>query len=193
MEEYKSNSNVSKEIHKYDKVITGTAEKKPKNKFLEAFVQDDISNVKNHIVSNVLIPALKSALYDAVSGGFKMFLFGERGAGYKRTSTPGATVEYHKYSANSTPNYSTPRISGGYGYSDPTFSDYGDAEAVLLNIQDVISQGGIISILDLYDMSGLQTIPNDAKYGWTDIRTAHIDRTFDGRYVLKMPRPLPID
>lgn len=193
MEEYKPNSNVSKEIHKYEKLISGNAQKKPKNKFVEAFVQDDISNVKNHIVSNVLIPALKSALYDAVSGGFKMFLFGEKGIGYKRSTTPGSTVEYHKYSTGTTPAYSNARQAGNYGYSDPTFDDYGDAEAVLLNIQDVISQGGIISILDLYDMSGIQTIPNDAKYGWTDIRTAHIDRTMDGRYVLKMPRPLPID
>lgn len=76
---YESNSNKSKEKKKNIKqVATGTVKTKS---FLEKvasnFIQSDANNIKDYIITDVLIPATKKAIDDVVSNGIKMLLYGK--------------------------------------------------------------------------------------------------------------------
>ena len=50
----------------------------------------------------------------------------------------------------------------------------------------------LVRVSDMFDLSGVTGSYTDNNYGWTDIRSAEIQRVRDG-YVIKMPRALPID
>jgi hypothetical protein len=60
-------------------------------------------------------------------------------------------------------------------------------------MNEIISQYGVVSIMDLYDLANV-SMDNYAanKYGWTDISGCKPIRVRDG-YVLNLPRALPIN
>lgn len=60
-------------------------------------------------------------------------------------------------------------------------------------MNDIISQYGVVSVLDLYDLADVSTDNYAAnKYGWTDISGCKAIRVRDG-YILKLPRALPLN
>jgi hypothetical protein len=60
-------------------------------------------------------------------------------------------------------------------------------------MDDIINRYGVVSVGDLYDLAGISTTNYTVnKYGWTNIRSAHVVRTRDG-YLLKLPRALPLN
>ena len=89
MENYKPNSHRSKEENKsseerkkIDKVVQGTAKLKKKSatrKFTDVFISEDAANVKNYILTDVLIPAAKKLISDIVRDGIDMVLYGGSG------------------------------------------------------------------------------------------------------------------
>ena len=73
------------------------------------------------------------------------------------------------------------------------FDTRGDAEAVLDSMNDIISQYGMVSVSDFYDLAN---VANDNytmnRYGWTNIAGATAVRVRDG-YILKLPRAIPLN
>lgn len=59
-------------------------------------------------------------------------------------------------------------------------------------MDELISTYKIVSVADFYDLVGVTGNWTDNKYGWSDIRSASIVHVRDG-YMIKLPRPLPID
>ena len=45
-------------------------------KFADIFISEDISSVKNYIFMDVLVPAIKKAIYHIDTNGIQMFLYG---------------------------------------------------------------------------------------------------------------------
>ena len=72
------------------------------------------------------------------------------------------------------------------------FNSRGDAEAVLMSMDELISQYEVVRVADLYDLAGITGDYTDYRYGWTDIRSARIERVRDG-YIIRMPKALPLD
>lgn len=174
-------------------VVSGAAKVKKKSevkKLTDLIVAEDISNVKSYVVMDVLIPAVKKAISDIVTNGIDMVLYGETG----HTKKHGASkVSYGSYYKDRDRRDSVARPRGGIDYDDIIFDTRGDAEAVLSAMDDVISQYGVVSVGDLYDLAEVST-NNYAinKYGWTDIRMAQVVRVRDG-YMIKLPRALPLN
>lgn len=203
MEEYVGNSNASKaqkaaqqekEIHK---VVTGSVKTQKKGglqKLSDVFISEDVSNVKSYILMDVLVPAMKKAISDIVTNGIEMILYGESGS--KRSSSSGSKVSYRSYyeSRDRDPRDSASyRPAGGFDYDNIVFNNRGDAERVLTAMQDIIDLYGVVSVGDLYDLADVSTTNYMAnKYGWSDIRIANTVRVRDG-YILKLPKPLPIN
>ena len=211
MEEYKSNSNKSrektdkqlpKEEPKVTKVISGTAKTKKKSgvqKFADVFIAEDIANVKNYILNDIIIPTLKRALYDSFTDGLDMMLNGASGQRY-RGRRVGSRYSYDKaYSRASyqrdNRNESTTRTRGsGFDYDTILFSNRGDAERVLMELEELISQYGIASVQDLYSAADLSCPYTYNNYGWTDLRSADVIRARDDDgYYIKLPKALPIN
>jgi hypothetical protein len=67
------------------------------------------------------------------------------------------------------------------------------AESVREEMCNVIEEYGFVTVADMYDMAGLDQPYTSNKFGWTSIRSAESIRLRDGGYILKLPRPMPID
>lgn len=178
------------EEKKIGKVVSGnvkTRKKSEMSKFKDSIFAEDVNSVKSYLFMDVLVPTIKKAIFEIVTNGVDMMLYGEV-RDKKRSSV--SQVSYRDYSKNEK-SYST--RSSGFDLDDIVFDSRGDAEAVLDMMTDVLKDYGIVSVAELYDMIG-KTAPFTAnRWGWTSIRTAEAVRGRGGDYYLKLPKPRPID
>lgn len=197
-DEQKTLSYKSSEERKVEKVIRGSAKPKKKGeirKFADVFISEDVGNVKSYVFMEVLVPAVKKAISDIVTNGIDMILYGES---RQRKSSNTTKVSYGKYYGDGRDQErrsSSYRQSGqaGFDYDDIIFETRGDAESVLDAMNEIISQYGVVSVGDLYDLAAVST-NNFAvnKYGWTDIVGCRAVRVRDG-YILKLPKAYPLN
>ena len=199
---YPSNSHKAKEEAKTEerrvgKIVTGNVKEKKKgefNKLADVFISEDVRNVKSYVVMDVLIPAIKKAIVDIVTDGVHMIFYGgakrrDGGSRFDKVSY----VDYSKSSRYPDDRYSTTRDTRvSYSSDQFTFETRGEAEEVLAQMDGILEKYGVVRMLDLYDMVGKSCDHTANKYGWTSTRNAEITRVRDG-YVIKMPRPYPID
>lgn len=198
-EEYKSNSHRSKEqAHepiedkKIEKVVTGTVKQRKKTGLSRAastFMPGDVDSVKSYILMDVLVPSIKRAISDIVCNGINMLL-GESTRG-KGGNSIGAKVSYRQYyrDPDERRDYAMPRAQAQaqYSYDDIVFGNRGDAEEVLYRMEELLERFEVVSVADLFDMAGISCNYTDNKYGWTDLRSAHVERVRDG-YIINLPR-----
>lgn len=196
-EEYKSNSHRSKEqAHepmedkKIEKVVTGTVKQRKKTGLSRAastFMPGDVDSVKSYILMDVLVPSIKRAISDIVCNGINMLL-GEPTRG-KGGNSIGAKVSYRQYyrDPDERRDYARPRVQAQYSYDDIVFDNRGDAEEVLYRMEELLERFEVVSVADLFDMAGISCNYTDNKYGWTDLRSAHVERVRDG-YIINLPR-----
>lgn len=179
---------------KVEKVVTGKVITKKKSgirKFADEFISEDAKNVKSYVIGEVLIPAMKKAIFDIVTDSIDMVLYGESRRGSRRSTAD--KVSYRSYS-----DYSRPRetrsssTASRYSYDEIILSTRGEAEDVLSRLDELMDAYGLVRVADLYDLVGITGDYTDNKYGWTSIRTAEIVRVREG-YAIKMPRAVPID
>lgn len=178
---------------KIEKVASGKAKKKTGIiKFADIFLQEDVNNVTNYILADVIVPAAKKAISDVVTNGIDMLLYGESGSP-SRKSSPASKVSYRSY-------YDRPSERPGahnihtkrYSYDDIVLDTRGEAEEVLLKMEELISRYNVVSVADFYDLVDVTANYTDNNYGWTDIRSAYVQRSRDG-YIIRLPRAMPID
>lgn len=197
MDNYKSNSKVSKkevEREKVEKIVTGVVKTKKKG-FLSSFISDDIDDIKSYIFDEVLIPSAKKAIDDIISNGISMLLYGESGRG-KKTGTS-SKVSYRSYYDKGGRDRDRDRdrdrrTERAQEYDNITLETRGEAEDVISRLEELIDVYGMASVADLYDLVGISGLHTDNKYGWTNISTASHTRVRDG-YKLKLPRVRPLD
>lgn len=203
MKEYQPNSHKAKaesestelttKGKKIQKVVNGTVKTKSneKRKLANIFISEDAANVKSYVFMDVLVPAIKKAIFDIVTDGIDMVLYGES-RGHRHKS--GNKISYRSYYDDKRND----RRDGSYqsrsrfDYDDLIFDSRGEAEAVREHMIDIIDTYGLVTVAEMYDMAGLSAPYTSNKYGWTNIRTAETVRVRDG-YVLKLPKAMPID
>ena len=198
MKQYQSNSDKERQeasMHsekKVEAVVVGTAKTRKKGelqKFVNEFVPGNFSIIKSDILRNIIVPSLKKAVSDIVKVGIDMIL-------YDGKQTQSSKVSYRNYYDRDNDKVragSSINRFNNLDYDDILFETRGDAETVLDAMNDIISQYGIVTISDLYDLA---RVPNDNftlnRYGWSSISGACAIRVRDG-YILKLPRAIPIN
>lgn len=195
--EKEQNENVSAE-KKLDKVITGKAVVKKKGtarKLTDIFVAEDANSVGEYIFVDIIVPTLKRLFVDMVSDAARMFAFGERGSSTRRSpaerySYRSGYTDYNRASERRDPRYSG-SSKPAYSYDDVYLESRGEAEEVLTRMDELIDEYGAVSVSDMYDLIGVTSEYTDNKYGWTDLRTASVERRRDG-YVIKLPRAVAL-
>lgn len=196
--EQQQNATEEKRVQKVTKgpVKTKTNEVR---KIADIFISEDISNVKDYIFMDVLVPAIKKAIYDIVTNGIDMFLYGGTGRGKTSSSTSKVSYVnyYDKKNSGGSSSYrgsENAKSTNGFDYEEIVFSNRGDAEAVKQQLKDYIGRYGYVTISDLYEMADPNLTPpyTTCKYGWMNVDSAEAVRVRDG-YILKLPRAMPID
>lgn len=202
MEDYKPNSHTYKEKQKetpeekprVEKVTTGVGRVKKKNelsKMAGALISEEAHNVKNYILMDVLLPAIKDAIEDIVTNGIRMILRGETTA--RKSGSGASKISYRDYYGKKDEDrrYSSTQTRSGYGYNDVTVDTRGEAEEVLMRMDELIETYGVVRVADLYDLVGITGEYTDNKYGWTNVRNAEVIRVREG-YLIRMPKALPL-
>lgn len=181
---------------KVSKVIVGTVRQRKKSelsKFTDIFISKDVDSVKSYVLLDVLVPAVKKAISDIVTNGIDMLLYGEsRGKSNGSASKISYRSYYDSKQSRDRGESSYRRAQTGYGYDDIIFDNRGEAESVLMRMDELIDVYRVVSVGDLYDMAGITGNYTDNKYGWTDIHSAEVVRVRDG-YIIKLPKAMPLD
>jgi hypothetical protein len=201
-EQYKPNSDKYRESikkeepveKKVEKVISGSAKSKKKSEFekmAKLFVAEDLNNLKSYILMGVLVPTIKKSILEILNSSVNA-LFGNVN---QKGSPTISKISYKDYFERENPQrYMAPleKVNDGYNYDEIYIESRGDAELVLETLNDTISQYGVVSVADYYDLVGIKTDNyTNNNYGWTNIAAARIIQTRDG-YLIKLPKSLPI-
>jgi hypothetical protein len=193
------------------KVVSGVAiQRKPSmfRRIKDVFL-GDATSVKDYMVLEVFVPAVKDAIVDAFTGGIERAVFGDnvrpgrRGRGYG----PGGPGNAFNYAGMSTRN----AVPGGAFHNDPRqqlsrharethmfdeviFPSRADAEVALRGMFELMDQYEQVTVSDFLGLAGISTNNYmDRKFGWTDIRDVQVHRIRGGGCVLGLPPTEPLD
>lgn len=177
---------------KVEKVVKGTVKKKKKSevsKFKDVFISEDANSVKNYIFMDVLVPSIKKALSDIVKDGIDMILYGDKRSGNRSNSS---RVSYRDYSSGSGRRENNRSTRTNYDFADLVYDTRSEAESVLASMDEIMDTYNVVTVADMYDLSGVTCNYTDNKYGWRNISNAQVIHGRDG-YIIKMPRVVSID
>lgn len=189
---------------KVERVVTGEVirRKKPLGKrFGEVFGGGDAQSVASYVVADVLLPAAKDMIADAVSQGIEKMLFGEaRGGGRSRVNNqrkPASSyTSYNKFSgghpANSRdraePRSMSDRARSTHDFDEIILDSRAEAQGVLENMFSLIDDYDVATVADLYELVGTTGSFTDERWGWTDMRGCTVSR-IKGGYLLDLTKP----
>lgn len=198
MEEYCNSHKSKEEALKSEKIIktvvNGPVQKKKKSeirKFTDVFVSEDISNVKQYVLMDVLVPAIKKAISDIVTNGIDMVLYGESGKTQRRDSGASRVSYRSYYDRERDRREDRGRTRTGYDFDEYVLANRVEAEEVLTQMDDLIDRYGTVSVADYCELIGVRSNYTDNNYGWANIRNASVVRVRDG-WVIKLPKAVPI-
>lgn len=192
------------EAKKIVKVTEGDVVRRKKplgKKFAETFAGGDARATAGYVLLEVLVPAAKDMIADAVSQGVERMIFGEaRSAGRRTGARPANYTSYgsaNKYSNNyraprdAPPNPSR-RSRATHNFDEIILPTRFEADAVIDGLFELISKYELATVADLYGIVGVTGDYTDEKWGWTDIRGIGVKRVREG-YLLDIPKPEPLD
>jgi len=186
------------------KVVTdGGAIKKKKtlgSRFREAIGGKDGQSVTDYLITEVLAPAFKDMITDAVIQGVERMVYGEARHTSRRSATSrgpvGSTshVSYNRYSTGQrdAPRAMSSRARATHDFGEIELQTRAQAEAVIAQMDEFVDRYRSCSVSDLYQMVDLEPEYTDEKWGWVDLRGADVRRTRHGSYVLILPPAEPI-
>lgn len=160
MEIYPSNSHKSKEVStevkteerkKIEKVVSTPVKTKKKSglgKFFGSLASESAQDIKSYLVTDVIIPSIKKTISDTVD----TILFG----GTSKNKSAASRVSYRSYyDEPRTRNVREPVASSGYNYDDIIIGSRGEAEEVLMRLNELIDTYQIASVADFYELVGM--------------------------------------
>lgn len=158
-----------------------------KRTFTDTFLTGDWNTIKSYLVNDFLVPTAKKAIEETI----RMFLWGS--AGGRRDSNVPYISYNNSYGQNNNRFATTPATtSTRFDYQNIVLFSRGDAEEVLMQMQDTINRYGFVRVADLYDFVNMSAPHTANRYGWRNIRSARVVHENDG-YVLDLPRAEPLD
>jgi hypothetical protein len=193
----KGNSNKAKEAaaeeKPAEKAISGPAKLRKKSeveKIADTFLTEDRHKARDHIIYDLLVPAVKNFVIDMVT----VMLKGETPRERDRSRTID-TVSYRPYDKYyDRRNDPAPISRRAFSFDDVELTDREDAETVLDMMNDMIFRSGYATVANLYEYSGMKEYITYtmSRYGWTDLRDATIQLMRNGHWLIKMPPVSPI-
>ena len=182
------------------KVATGTIKEKTfKQKVRDAFISDEVHDIKSYVVFDVIIPAIKETFRNLFVNSLDMALFGKVRQTSKTEQRGGSTyIAYDRLYQSRGGNDVQPRQQRGGAplrvneLDRVVFKDKADAIDVLSYMMDQIEEDHVASVADFVTAADLPVSPIHHKFGWYDLSTASVEELPDGGYYIRLPRPVSI-
>lgn len=206
-EDVRATTEAAQEIaeRKVEKVVTGEVVRKKKGlgrKFKDTFISEDVGSVKDYLIFDVFVPALKDTIYNAAANSVSMLLFGSsRGPmtdsysrrDYNSISRP-ASHRGAKTSRADSGYYGGQRSKEIVDYDEIEFYSLKDADRVCRKMMNRMREFHIVTLADFYDFAGISWDFTYEHYGWYDFDyVLEPKRLYGGKYFIPLPRPVRID
>lgn len=192
------------------KVVSGEViQRKPSmiKRIRGVFLGGDSQSVKDYVILEVLVPALKDTIADAVTGGIERMVFGDnarpgrrnRGTNYGPQNPN--QFNYAGISARNQvvggtrpgPRMLSPQAQVTHTFDEVIYPSRSDAEAVLAQMFDLLDQFEVVTVSDFLELSGISGQFTDHRFGWDDLRDVRAHRTRGGGYILGLPDTKPLE
>lgn len=169
-------------------------------RFMKVFFGGDARGALGFVVQDVLLPAAKDAVADALREGVERVLFGEERARNRRPSSrthgnrgPAKYVSYNQYAPAPTRGRDEPRrhVRGGHKLDEILFAKKVEAETVLRRMYDLLESYDQVTVADFYELVNLSGDFTDNRYGWTELFGSRVMHVHDG-FVINLPAPEPL-
>lgn len=163
----------------------------------------DAQSVWGYMFGEVLIPAARDMISDALTGGIERAIFGDsavgRRGGRSRHGSASRT-DYQGISSRSrgSSRYEEPRrelskrARSTHSFDEIVLDKRVEAEEVLDRLDAMLDKYDSVTVADFYELCGVSGSYTDQKYGWTNIAGASVQH-IRGGYLLRMPPPEPLD
>jgi hypothetical protein len=168
-------------------------------KFARSFVSGDGKTVLGYVMADVVLPAVKDMISDAVSQGVERMLFGESVSGSRRSyRSRGGGSGYVNYSGMSRSSREQPdpirsrKARATHDFDDVLIATRAEAEEVLDAMFTLLSQYEIVTVANFYELVGVNGSFTDNKWGWPSLTGSKVVRSRNG-YLIDLPRPELID
>lgn len=177
----------------------------------QQFIKGDATNVGEHVLWNVLMPAAKDMVADMGITFWEMMIYGERRSGGfghtfmgRTTAAPSSQPVQSRFNYNGVTSGSGSRLVNGPGQqivptnverfvpNEVILSSRAEAEAVLFKMNELIERYTAVTVADLYRMIGRTINYTDDKWGWRNLEHADLKRGGQG-VLLVLPHPEALD
>lgn len=205
--DYPPNSDASKrrqppEEKDIKRVVSGDVNRRGKplrRKFVETFIGGDPKTAAQYAVIDVMLPAARDLLVEGVSQGMERLIFGQarsRGVTPPQSGPTGFVSYNNRYHQMGTRQTAPQRTMSRQARARHDFDEIvlgvrAEAEAVVDNMFEIVSQYGVASVADLYALVGVESNHVDTTWGWTSLTGAGVTRVHGG-FLVDLPAPEPL-
>lgn len=173
--------------------VAGVKKKSFFKKLGENFIAEDIKDVFDYVGHNVLIPAIKRGIVEAVNNGISRLLLGGSSAYTPNNNYGnGSYISYNSISNVVRGNSTEMRTRNIYDYQNWSFTSSEAADKVLHDMIELIDIYHCVSISEYYQLIGKPTTSADNNYGWTNLFTTDILPDGNGLWYINFPKPVDI-
>lgn len=199
----KTHSDPPGEREKIERVTSAETIRRKRNlghQFKETFIGGSARMAFEYMVTDVVVPAIRDTLAEAIQGGIERLIYGDnrprRGGGMSSYSNVGH-VNYQRMGTPNRGGSSPPtqnRMLSRQSRARQSFDELViqtrvEAEEVLDRMYDLLSRYGMVTVAELYELTGVQSSHTDHKWGWTELRGAKVSRLRSGGFLLDLPEP----
>lgn len=160
----------------------------------DTFMAEDANSIGSFIVRDIVVPTIRDTIYDIITGGLSMAMYGSTKARSKNrpnSPTSGSYISYGSYSNGSSSRQQPTRQADRINVDDLIFGMADEAHQVIDALCDRLERYGTVTVQDLYDLIGISA-PRTAMYwGWNDLSEARVRKIRDG-WLIELPRPQPL-
>lgn len=168
----------------------------PAKKFADLFIAEDVNTAKGYVLTNFVIPGIKNGILELLRT-----MFYGKGGGSSSYSSFGSNVTRINYWKGPNSNVSNIKANSYVGmrdYDHIMVRSMLKANDIIDHLSDVMERYKMVTIANLYEAASDEKtkIPieaTDYKYGWISMRGFDIIPKGDDWYMIKTPRPVPLD
>lgn len=208
MDQFPGNSKRSERVReeppkKVERVVQGEVVRRKTplgRRMTQNLIGGDAQSVWGYMFGEVLIPAARDMIADALTGGIERAIFGDSHLGRSRGRGRGhgGRTDYHgisnrgRSSYRDEPRQLSKRARSTHSFDEIVLEQRVEAEEVLDRLDAMLDKYESVTVADFYELCGVSGNYTDQKYGWTSIAGASVQRVRGG-YLMRMPPPEPLD
>lgn len=183
--------------------------------FLSSFIVEDIGIVKDYLLFDILVPAVKNTIVDTACSAINMIFNGNNdnwrryssnnyGRSNRTSYSSGSRVYrssdsgYFREEMRESRSYDTPiwNKASSMDYLDLPFATRPKAEEVLDSMREILERYPVVSVADFYELSSYDYGNNYQCHniGWTREMFKDVTITWSrGAWVIALPRAVAIN